>query len=64
MFKKISQRVVNEVKITKIVRGPPEKSAKEKLREWLHDKVINFCKVTSLHGYVHTVNSNYHWIER
>lgn len=64
MFKKISQRVVNEVKITNVVKGPPKKTTKEKLKEWMHDKVINFCQVTSLHGYIHTVNKNYHWIER
>lgn len=66
MFRNISNRLVNEnraehaIKVL-AVRRPPRK---ELFKKWLNDKILNFCKVTSLHGYVHTVNKEYHAFER
>jgi acid-sensing ion channel, other len=66
MFKNISNRILNDVKTEHAiknlaVRKPP---IKERFKAWLKDKVTNFCSVTSLHGYVHTVNKEYHAFER
>lgn len=66
MFKKISQRIVNEQRAHNAVNvfSTPRKPLKEVFKEWLTDKVLNFCAVTSLHGYIHTVNKEYHRFER
>lgn len=66
MFKNISKRLVNEnradhaIRVLAVRRTP----RKELFKKWLKDKILNFCSVTSLHGYVHTVNKDYHPFER
>lgn len=66
MFKKISQKIVNDKKTQNALNilSVPKRPRKEILKEWIKDKVSNFCSVTSLHGYVHTVNKEYHAFER
>lgn len=66
MFKSISKRIVNDAKAEAAVRvlAVRRKPLKQVFREWLVDKVNNFCAVTSLHGYVHTVNKDYRPFER
>jgi len=66
MFKDISRKVLSDVRqqhaIT--VLSLPKRSRKEIFKLWFKDKVRNFCSVTSLHGYVHTINKEYHPVER
>lgn len=66
MFKSISKRIVNEARAEATVRvlAVKRKPWKQVFKEWLVDKVNNFCAVTSLHGYVHTVNKDYRPFER
>jgi Amiloride-sensitive sodium channel len=66
MFKEVSNRIVTERRTRNAVNvlSVPKKPLKEVFKLWLKDKAINFCNVTSLHGYVHTVNKDYHPFER
>lgn len=66
MFKVISQKLVTNNRTDKALKvlRIPKKPKKEIFKAWLEDKVINFCKVTSLHGYIHTVKKEYHPFER
>lgn len=66
MFKVISNKILNDVKTEHALKilSNPKKPKKDIFKEWLADKVHNFCSVTSLHGYVHTVNKEYHAFER
>lgn len=66
MFKSISHRILNEVKAEQAVKvfSVPKKPKKEIFKLWLKDKVHTFCSVTSLHGYVHTIQDGYHAFER
>lgn len=66
MFKNISKRIISEVKTENAVKilAVPKRPKTEMFKYWLKDKVNNFCKVTSLHGYVHTVNKEYNAFER
>lgn len=66
MFKNISKRVIGNIKTENAVQilAAPKRPRKEMFKYWLKDKVNNFCKVTSLHGYVHTVNKEYNAFER
>lgn len=66
MFKKVSQRFVNEARTENAVAAlsVPKRPTQEIFKLWLIDKINNFCKVTSLHGYIHTVNKEYHAFER
>lgn len=66
MFKKISQRFITEAKTEHAVKALslPKRPKSEIFRLWLIDTTTNFCKVTSLHGYVHTINKEFHAFER
>lgn len=66
MFKKVSNRILNNIKTEQAIGilSKPKRPKKEIFKQWLKDKVINFCSVTSLHGYVHTVKQEYHAFER
>lgn len=66
MFKNISQRILADVRTEQTLKvlSVPKKPRKEIFKLWLKDKVNNFCNVTSLHGYIHTVNKEYHAFER
>lgn len=66
MSKKISPRMVNEVRVANTIAAlsVPKRPTGEIFKLWLVDKINNFCKVTSLHGYIHTVNKEYHTFER
>lgn len=66
MFKVISNKILNDVKTEQAIKmlSKPKLPKKEIFKLWLKDKVNNFCSVTSLHGYVHTVKKEYHAFER
>lgn len=66
MFQKFSRKIVQDARTDRAVRAlhVPRRPLKEIFKEWLSDKVNNFCAVTSLHGYVHTVNKEYNAFER
>lgn len=66
MFKKVSQRLVDHAKTehTLAALSVPQRPRQEIIKHWLIDTVNNFCKVTSLHGYIHTINKEYHAFER
>lgn len=66
MFKSISQQIIKDVKTENAIKilSVPKRPKKEIFKAWLKDKVINFCSVTSLHGYVHTVKKEYNAFER
>lgn len=66
MFKKISQRILADVKTEHALNmlSVQKRPKKEIFKAWLKDKVTSFCSVTSLHGYVHTINKEYHPFER
>ena len=66
MFKVISSKVLNDVKTEQALKilSKPKRPKKEIFKLWLKDKVNNFCAVTSLHGYVHTIKQEYHAFER
>lgn len=66
MFKTVSQKVLDDVRKENTIRAItlPRRPRKELFKEWLKDKVENFCSVTSLHGYVHTIQKDYHPFER
>lgn len=66
MFKALTQKVVSDARAQNRINAftIPKRSRKEEFKSWLIDKVNNFCKVTSFHGYVHTVKKEYHPIER
>lgn len=66
MFKNLTKKVIQNVRQQNAVRimSIPKKTPKELFELWLKDKVYNFCKVTSLHGYIHTINKDYNFLER
>lgn len=66
MFKVISQNLVTNARTDRALKvlRVPKKPRKEVFKAWLKDKVISFCEVTSLHGYIHTVKKEYHPFER
>jgi Amiloride-sensitive sodium channel len=66
MLKTISQRILDDVRKEQAVKVfiLPKRKRSEVFKEWLKDKVYKFCSVTSLHGYVHTIQKDYHPIER
>lgn len=66
MFKKISQKIWFEAKAKQTIQAlsVSKRPKREIVKEWLSDKVNNFCKVTSLHGYIHTINKEYYAFER
>ena len=66
MFKNISRKILSDVKTENALKvlAVRRKPLKEVFKLWLKDKTNNFCQVTSLHGYVHTVNKEYHQFER
>lgn len=66
MFKQATKNLLADIRrdnAIKILRQP-RKPLKEVFRDWLKDKVVQFCEVTSLHGYVHTVKAEYKPYER
>lgn len=66
MFKNISKRILQDVKTDHAVQvlAVRKKPLKVVFKAWIKDKVENFCAVTSLHGYVHITNKEYHLVER
>jgi hypothetical protein len=66
MFKSVSKNILNDIRRTQAIQAlrKPRRSFKEILKEWLKDKVNQFCNVTSLHGYIHTVKEEYRPYER
>lgn len=54
MLKNISSRILEDVRREQVVKAltkEPKKSRKKIFKEWFNDKVEEFCRVTSLHGY-------------
>lgn len=54
MLKNLSNKIIQDVRRENIVKAltkEPKKSRKLIFREWFNDKVQEFCRVTSLHGY-------------
>ncbi|KAG5682331.1 hypothetical protein PVAND_011690 [Polypedilum vanderplanki] len=66
MFKNISKQILNDVRQEHTVKALALKKRphKEIFNEWLKEKVESFCSVTSLHGYIHTIQKDYHPFER
>lgn len=54
MLKNLSNKIIKDVRRENIVKAltkEPKKSRKLIFKEWFNDKVQEFCRVTSLHGY-------------
>lgn len=66
MFKDISHAILNDVRKENTIKvlSIPKKPFKQVFKNWLKDKTNHFCNVTSLHGYVHIVQKDYHPVER
>jgi len=66
MLKAASLKILEDVRRENAVKAftKPKRPRKEIFKEWLKDKVYEFCSVTSLHGYVHTIQKDYHQFER
>jgi acid-sensing ion channel, other len=66
MFKAVSKNVLNDIRRVEAIKAlrKPRKTFKVIFQEWLKEKVNQFCNVTSLHGYIHTVKEEYRPYER
>jgi hypothetical protein len=66
MFKGVSRQILNEVRQEHTIKALALKKRprKEIFREWFKEKTESFCSVTSLHGYIHTIQKDYHPFER
>jgi hypothetical protein len=66
MFKDLSKQILNDVRREHTIKALAlkKKPRKEIFKEWLGERVESFCSVTSLHGYIHTIQKDYHPIER
>ncbi|CRK99689.1 CLUMA_CG012989, isoform A [Clunio marinus] len=66
MFKDTSTKVLNSVKTKHAIDNfaVRKKTQKDLLKEWISERITHFCNVTSLHGYIHTINDEYRPFER